>query len=178
MQEAEFELNSESPRRAVPFRGSHFSAVPAAGRLQTKPAPPAWVDRAFAGVGRWLGFGSGEDEQPRGVTPRSHPREEGARRIVGGCGGYAGGDRVWGVSSRLKWRRLAGRASGFHGAGGAVVARTAGCGYSPGASVQGNAETRLSHPGSCASWKGRPVRFFTLYLPGQRRRVCLFVKVN
>lgn len=70
-------------------------------------------------------------------------------------GGNAGGDRVWGVSSRLKLRRLAGCAAGFHGAGGAVVARTTGCGYSPGASVQGNPEARPSHAGSCAPWKGQ-----------------------
>lgn len=89
----------------------------------------------------------------------------------------AGGDRVWGVSSRLKLRRLAGRVAGFHGAGGAVVARTAGCGYSPGASVQGNPEARPSRRGSSASWRGQ-LGFFALHFPGQRRRVCLFVKVN
>ncbi|KAL1783400.1 cyclin-J isoform X4, partial [Sigmodon hispidus] len=44
--------------------------------------------------------------------------------------------------TRLKLRRLAGRAAGFHGAGGAVVARTAGCGHPPGASVQGKFEEK------------------------------------
>lgn len=50
----------------------------------------------------------------------------------------AGRDRVWVVSSRLKLPRLARRAARSHGAGGAVVAGTAGCRYSSSASVQGN----------------------------------------
>lgn len=39
--------------------------------------------------------------------------------------------------NRLKLPRLARRASGSHGAGGAVVAGTVGCRYSSSASVQG-----------------------------------------
>lgn len=95
-----------------------------------------------------------------------------------GVGGAAGLDRVWGVSSRLKLRLLAGRASGFHGAGGAVVARTAGCGYSPGASVQGNSRD-MTFPIPALVLPGKASQIlYSLYLPGQRRRVCLFVKVN
>ena len=69
---------------------------------------------------------------------RSHPRGRGADRRLEG----AGSDRVWGVSYRLKLPRLAGLAAGSHGAGGAVVAGTAGCRYSPGPSVQGNLDAR------------------------------------
>lgn len=50
----------------------------------------------------------------------------------------AGSDRVWGVSYRLKLPRLARHAAGSHGAGGAVVAGTAGCRHPSSSSVQGN----------------------------------------
>lgn len=56
----------------------------------------------------------------------------------------AGLDRVWGVSYRLKLQLLARRAAGSHGAGGAVVAGTAGRRHSSSASIQGNFDARFS----------------------------------
>lgn len=55
----------------------------------------------------------------------------------------AGRDRVWGVSYRLKLPRLARRAARSHGAGGTVVAGTAGRRHSSSASIQGNPDPRL-----------------------------------
>ena len=54
----------------------------------------------------------------------------------------AGSDRVWGVSYRLKLPRLARRAARSHGAGGSVVAGTAGCRYPSSSSIQGNRDAQ------------------------------------
>lgn len=85
---------------------------------------------------------SGEDERPQKPVEVT-PLREGVLRVVSEVAGL-------GVSFRLKLQRLARRAYGSHGAGGAVVARTAGCRHPPSASVQGNPDARPSHS---RSWR-------------------------
>lgn len=158
-------------------------ASPQRGRESLNPGPDELrfplVDPFLPGPGQFPKYAGAYRAGSAGwAWDRSGEVAESHRSRARGSGEGAGSDRIWGVSCRLLSPRLVGRAAGFHGAGGAVVARTAGCRHPPGASVQGNPDTRPSHrwPVGHVGSREIPDGFFTHYLPGRKRRVCLLAE--